>query len=176
MDFIDCSSICLETKVKITNPDGSDLGADAKVCLIDGFAHRMIARHSLHMNGTLVENSSFFGLTNSIKSYLSMSKNTIDSGGANMQYKSMDTDIVDTFDLNYFVKNSDSELESIGKCKSKIIHSMTPLLLDISSTGQYLVNSCDLRLRLDFAPASLLINSPDKPEYDYKGLSYERAV
>ena len=168
VDFIDCASICLETKIKITSPNGVNLPPEAKISLIDGFSHRLISRHSLHINGCLTENSSHFGLTSSIKSYLSMSKNVLDSSGANMLYKSMDTDIVDTFDANYFIKNSENELGLIKKCKNGIIHTMSPLLLDIASTGQYLINSCDLRLRLDFSPASLLINSPDNIAYDYK--------
>ena len=45
---------------------------------------------------------------------------------------------------------------------------MSPLFLDISSAGQYLVNSCDARLRIDFSPASLLINTSDDEKYSYK--------
>ena len=85
-----------------------------------------------------------------------------------MMYKSLDTDIFQSFDANYFIRNSLDEVELFTKCKKKIIHSMTPLLLDISSSGQYLINSCDARLRLDFSPAALLINTSDAEEYDYK--------
>ena len=166
-EFFDLESFALEAKIRIIDGEGNNITADANVSLIDGFGHRLISRQSLYLNGSLVEQNSYFGLYNAIKTYLTMPRSALSTSGRNMLYKSLETPIHDVISLNSFTAPSITEVLDQKRCL-KVIHTVTPLLLDVSSSGQYLLNSCDARLRLDLSPASLLINSHDSEKYGYK--------
>ena len=90
-----------------------------------------------------------------------MSKGKIDTIGRNMYYKNLSVEIEDVFKDGSF-KN---EMDIVKECKSGL-HLLTPITLDISSSGFYLMNGVEMRLRFDLAPASVVINSHED-EYKY---------
>lgn len=168
-EFFDCKSLSLELKVKITKADGGDLPDNASITLVDGFAHRLLSRSSVFLNSTPCESNAFFGLYNTLKSYLSLGKSSLDSDGRNMYYKSLDTKSPKTFNAPYFVQANlpKDEKEIINDVKG-IIHTVCPINLDISDANFYLLNGVNMRIRFDLAPASVLLNTIDDENYKYQ--------
>ena len=167
-EFLDCTSLALEMKMKIVDSKGEAPGEDAKISVIDGLGHRILSRMTLYFNGIPIETNNFFGLWSALKTYTSMSKDKLDSVGRNMFYKSLSHDIIGTFNSTNFPTTSDNDEQKIAaQCKS-ILHFVTPLHLDVGTGDFYLMNGVDVRLRFDLSPASLLINSTDNVEYNYK--------
>ena len=165
-EFYDLSSFALELKIKLKNPNGSDLGPESKVSLIDGAGHRILSRCTLFLNGTACESSAYFGLYNTIKTYLNMGKDDLQSVGRNMYYKSMSTKIEDKIDASSFANLSSDEVLMQDECKG-MVHMMVPLCMDLSSSDFYLMNGVDIRLRFDLSSPRLLINSNDGKDYKY---------
>ena len=73
-ELIDCNSFALEMKIKLVKPDGSELDDNDKVNVIDGLGHRILSRCTIFLNGVPCESNSYFGLYNSINTYISMGK------------------------------------------------------------------------------------------------------
>ena len=167
-EFIDLNSFVMEVKLRITTVDGKILEKGNHVSVVDGCGHRLLSRFTLFLNGAPVESNSYFGLYNSLRTYTSMPRGKLDGIGRNMYYKTLSTDIDEEFTENSFIDNliSMDEKKIIKECKS-VLHMMTPLHFDMSSSGFYLLNGVDVRLRFDLAPASVLLNSYDDAHYRY---------
>ena len=159
-EFFDLNSFTLELKIKINNPNGEDLGKDTKLTVIDGLGHRILSKCTLFLNGTPCESNSYFGLFNTIKSYLNMDKEVLSSIGRNMYYKDIKTTIHDNISNDSFTNLTKDE-ENIQQECMDIIHLMIPLTLDLSSSNFYLMNGVDIRLRFDLSPPNIVINSSD---------------
>ena len=166
--FLDLSHLTLEMKVQFTNANNTAIEPAKNLSLVDGFFHRMFKSHSVFLNGTQVEASNNFGLLNNIKTFTNMSKMNIDTIGRGMFYKNLDIPIPNTLATDYFEpanihqKESDIVRESHG-----VVQAVGPLLLGISDADQYLLDKISMRVRLDLAPASVLINSNDTEEFKY---------
>ena len=169
-EFLDLSSLFLETKIRITKADGSPLDDDSHVSLIDGAADRLFTRSSVFLNGTAIESNPYFGLYKSLKSYLSMNVNELKSIGRNSFYKDYNgLPIPSKITKNEFdaTKISKDEVQIIEQCKSTLDF-ITNLHLDISSSHIYLLDGVDLRIRLDLCNPDLLINTYDTEKYIFK--------
>ena len=68
-EFYDLRYFALVLKKKLKIPNGSDLGPETKVSLIDEAGYRFFSRCTLFLNGTACESSAYFGLYNTIKTY-----------------------------------------------------------------------------------------------------------
>ena len=165
-EFIDLSAIQIEVKVRVCKPDGSNLTDDSAVSLTDGFLHRLFKSHSLFLNSVQVEGCSEFGLYNTIKTYLNMSKSELQSRGRNMLYKSENTKIVETITDAYFVLAGSDEKTIISQAKG-VIHAKGPLMLDICDVDTFLLNDVNIRLRFELSPASLVLLCCDGINYSY---------
>ena len=162
-EMVDLSSIALEVKGSIVKGDGTALAAADNVTLVDGFHHRLIASHSLSLNGTEVESNSSFGLYNNIKVITQMGKSNVDTIGRCMFYKTLDTKIPSEILASYFsTQLPASERDIVSDAKNGTIHSVGPLLLDIADADNFLLPGIDVRLRLDLASPSILINSANE--------------
>ena len=166
-ELFDCNAFALEMKIKIIKPDGSDVDNTANITVIDGLGHRILSRCTIFLNGVPSESNSYFGLYNSINTYLSMGKGSLSSIGRNMYYKDIHSKIDSKIDAATFANHNADEKEIERECKN-IIHMMTPLKFNISSADFYLLNGVDMRLRFDLAPAKLIINSYDEVDYRYE--------
>ena len=165
-EFFDLKSFALELKIEIRKNDGTELVAGSKLSLIDGAGHRILSKCSLFLNGTPCESNSYFGLYNTVKSYLQMSKDDLKTIGRNMYYKDISTKIYDVFTADSFVNQSEDETDIQAECKDSI-HMMVPLGMEMSSAGIFLMNGVDIRLRFDLCSPNLLINAPDETGYKY---------
>ena len=165
-EFYDLNSFALELKIKILNENGGALTPESKLSLIDGAGHRILSRCSLFLNGTACQSSAYFGLYNTIKSYLNMGKDDLESIGRNMYYKSLSTKIFDKIEATSFENLNSDETLIQSECKD-VIHMTVPLCLDLSSADFYLLNGVDVRLRFDLSSPNLIINSNDGRDYKY---------
>ena len=165
-EFIDLTSFVMEVKLNITDAEGKVLDDTKHVSIVDGCGHRLLTRFTLFLNGAPVESNSYFGLYNMVKTYTSMSRGNLDGLGRNMYYKNMSTKIDEVITAESFTNMTSDEESIVKECKSTI-HMMTPLHFDMSTSGFYLLNGVDVRLRFDLASASILINSYDEDNYKY---------
>ena len=163
-EFFDTNSFALETKIKFLKADGTDLDDTCNVATVDGIAIRMISRCSVYLNGVQVQANPFNGITNMIHAYLTMNKDSVASVGRAMLINSVDSIIHDKLTTAKFAQVSNSK-KDIAK---NVMHLITPLNLDIASSDFWLLSNVDIRLRLDLAPASVLINAYDDNDYKYE--------
>lgn len=163
-EFFDTNSFALETKIKFFKADGSDLDNDCHIVAIDGLAHRMISRCSVFLNGVQIQNNPYFGICNVVQAYLSMNKDALPSAGRTMLFKPLETRIDDKLAASQFTDVSASEKNIVRKT----MHLITPLNLDIASADFWMLSNVDIRIRLDLAPASILINAYDDNQYTYE--------
>ena len=168
-ELVDANSFMLESKLKITKGSGADLDDACNVTVIDGLAHRLFQKSTLYFNNTPIEGNTEFGLYNALKTYLSMGHNEITGRGRNMYYKDYrESDIIDKLTTDHFKKGyATRNEESIREDCKKTLHFMTPLMFDFASAQTYLLDGIDIKIRLDLAPPSLVINSPDAERYVY---------
>jgi len=168
-EFVDLSSIYVEMKMKIVNEDGSSLDDSKNVSLVDGVANRIFTRSSVYLNSIAVESNSSYGICGVLKNYMNLSKESIDGVGRNMYYKSLDSKIYDLFVADAFKKENITrdETDIIADCK-KVVHMICPLQLDISTANIYLLNAVNIRIRLDLASPSMIINTYDTEKYKYR--------
>ena len=99
-----------------------------------------------------------------IHAYLTMNKDSVASVGRAMLINSVDSIIHDKLTTAKFAQVSNSK-KDIAK---NVMHLITPLNLDIASSDFWLLSNVDIRLRLDLAPASVLINAYDDNDYKYE--------
>ena len=76
-EFIDYNAFIVETKTKIVTPDGKSVSDNSKFTVIDGLGDRILPIYTLLLNWVPCESNSHFGLHNDIKSYTSMSKDSL---------------------------------------------------------------------------------------------------
>ena len=69
------------------NQIGGDLDDNVKVNVIDGLGHRILSLCTIFLNSVPCESNSYFGLYNSINTYISMGKDSLSSLGRNIYYK-----------------------------------------------------------------------------------------
>ena len=170
-EFFDLQSFAIETKIKLVKGANLDIAKEDNVSVIDGLGHRLFSKCTVFFNGTPVSGNTYFGLHNSVRTYLTMGEHSLRSTGRLMYYKSIDTDIEDEITMKNFEigKITKDERTVIDECKT-VLHTLTPLDLDIASANFYLLNGVDIRIRLDLAPRELIINAPDGASKQY---SYE---
>lgn len=166
--FIDMSTISLEMKIQFTNANNTPIENTKNISLVDGFFHRILKSHSVFLNGTQVESSNNFGLLNNVKTYIQMNKNNVDTLGRNMFYKNLNVPIPSVITGDYFDgERIDTHEADIVREAHGRIHAVGPLLLDLSCLNTYLLDKVSVRIRLDLAPANVLINSHDKEAFKY---------
>ena len=62
--------------------------------------------------------------------------------------------------------NENDDKKEIEKDCKNILHMMTSLKFNISSADFYVLNGIDVRVRLDLAPAKLILKSYDNVDYN----------
>jgi hypothetical protein len=163
-EFIDLSSLALEMKINVTNADGTALTNANHVTLVDGWGHRILQSHSVYLNGVQTEGNSISGMLNTVKIYTQHESVHADGFLRNMGYKDRSETIRDTVDDNYFTAANMHSNESriVTNLKNRgLVHAMTLLNTDLSTSGSYLCDLVEYRIRIDLAPASVIIHSHD---------------
>ena len=168
-EFYNFNEIALELKVRFLKEDGTPVDNTDNISFIDGISDRIINRHSVFMNGVQVEGQSYYGLVQSIKKYTSLNNDTLYSRGWLLGYKSLYSSTQRVYDAAYFGNDGGCEQERdfIAAAKNTC-HFMAPLNLDIASANTYILNGVGVRIRLELAPPSVVINSSDNSRYRYR--------
>ena len=93
----------LESKLMIRKANGYELDDTCNVTVIDGLAHRLFQKSTLHFNNTPVEGNTEFGVYNALRIYLSIKYNEITGRGRNMYYKDYrESHIIDKITNDHF--------------------------------------------------------------------------
>ena len=105
--------------------DESDLDDSVKVSVIDGSDHRIWSRCTIILNSEPCKSNSYFGLYNSINTYISMRKHSLSSLGRNMYYKDMHIKNWWYNRCYYFCESDGWWTQEIDKHSKNILHMMT---------------------------------------------------
>ena len=169
-EFINVENIFLEVKLDTVNANGEALNDAARVSVIDGLGHNLIARSTVYLNSTICESNSFKGIWEYVKSITSASVNEQYSLLRANYYKNLTGKCVDTIVQDYFTDaNTSSEEKEIISEVKRGLHLMVPVNLNISSSDFYLLDNVELRIRLDLNPSSyVLLTDQADQTYSYK--------
>ena len=156
--FINLNDIVLEIKGSVAKSDGSAWIDSDKLDFASNGLHSMIKSAQVYMNGTLVESNQYYAHTAMIKALTSFRKNDLDSFGRLMGLHG-GTDGVSSYNQAYFDGLNDKAKTRIADLKSRGFHFKGKLYLDISTVSQYLLNSVEIRIKLELNSDQLIINS-----------------
>lgn len=160
--FLDLSTLTLELYVSVTKTDGSKLGEDDHMIFANGLSNTMFKTCACYFNEQLVESNALFNYHSFLKMVTTLSQDKVDSIGNNaFFYRDYEGEsgIVDKFTDTFFTSASKYEKDLITSCKTHGLSMTAPLLCDVSSLDAYLLDSVDVRLRLELANKSWIINS-----------------
>ncbi len=125
-----------------------------------------------YFNEQLVESSSLFNYHAFIKMITTIPQDKIDSIGR-VAFYHRDYDgskgIINKFDEDYFTGGNKDEKQMMKDCKTHGISMTAPLFSDISSLDAYLLDSVDVRIRLELANKTWILNShQDASSFKFK--------
>ena len=159
--FLDMSSLTLDLEISIVKEDGSKLTDADHVIFTNGLSNTLFKSCSCYLNEQMVESNALFNYHSFIKMITSISPEKIDFLGrsAFLYRDDMGTSgILDKFTENDFTNANDVEKSVIKKCK-KVISLTAPLFLDLTTLDAYLLDRTDVRIRLEIANKSWVLNT-----------------
>ena len=160
--FLDLSTLALELRVGVSKTDGTELSDTDHVVFANGLSNTMFKSCTCYLNEQMVESNALFNYHSFIKMITSVSQDKLDSVGmTSFYYRDYEgaKGIVDTYTEDYFTGGNKTEKEMIGNCENHGLSMTAPLLLDISSLDAYLLDSVDVRIRLELANKSWILNT-----------------
>ena len=160
--FIDLSSIVLEMKMLLEPTGGGTVDDAINVGLVNGLSNTLFKSISFFINDKLIESNPIFNYTSYVKMLLSIKGDNIDSFGK-CGFFHDDANAVDGVTKEYtdtiFKKAGSIERKLMASLKSDGVNVCFPLLTDVASLDMYLLDSVDLRIRLEMANNSWIMNS-----------------
>ena len=160
LEFFDLESLVLEARLDIEKEDKTALKATDTFTIVDGCGDMLLEKSTVHLNSVPVENNSYYGIYNLIKTYTEMSKNDLLTIGACIGYKSLDLKPVDTLTTATDALDTNHEQAIRQRCRTGF-HLSIPIKVDICSSKQFLLNGVEIRIRFDLASPKKIINSSD---------------
>lgn len=160
--FLDLSTLTLDMKVSVTVTDGSNLTTTDYVMLANGLSNTLFKSCTCYFNEQMVESNALYNYHSFIKMITTVSENKMDSiGRTSFYYRDYKgaKGIVDTYTEDYFTGGSEFEKKLAKNCKEHGLSLTAPLFLDIASLDAYLLDSTDLRIRLELANNSWIMNT-----------------
>ena len=158
--FIDMSSLVLEMVIKVTK-GGVDLADADNILFVNGLSNTMFKSVTVFLNDKVIESSPIYGYTSFtklLKSFKRSNMHNIGKCGFFYDDSIGVGGVKDTFNAAIFTDEGSLEGEISGKIKSDGIHLCFPLLLDLSSLDMYLLDSIDVRIRLEMASNQWIMN------------------
>ena len=160
--FLDLSTLTIDLMVSVSSSDGSTLSDTDYVMFVNGLSNTLFKSCTCYFNEQMIESNALFNYHSFIKMITTISKEKMDSiGGASFYYRDYEgaKGIVDTYTEEYFTGGNAFEKTLAKTCKAQGISMTAPLLLDISSLDAYLLDSTDVRIRLELANNSWIMNT-----------------
>lgn len=164
--FIDLASLLLELVVKPVNvKDGSDVGGDVNIALVNGLSNTLFKSVSVFINEKMVESNPLYNYTAYMKFLKSMNANNINTiGKCGFFYDDENSaGVTKTYAADTFTTATNIEHKLMSSIKSDGVATCFPLLLDIASLDMYLLDNVDVRIRLETASNAWLIKSNSNP-------------
>ncbi|XP_068240853.1 uncharacterized protein F54H12.2-like [Palaemon carinicauda] len=159
--LIDLASLAIELHLKVTAPDGSALGDDTDVIFVNALANTIFKSSQVYIGERLVESNPHFNYWSFIKLLTTAKSHTVKTIGR-LGYLFQDykgTSISNVLPADYFTKLNKMEKEWVTKGKREGLHIIHPLMLDVASVDEYLMDNTDVRIKLELAPNAWFINS-----------------
>ncbi|XP_068235467.1 uncharacterized protein [Palaemon carinicauda] len=164
--LIDLASLSIELHLKVTAPDGSMLGDDVNVVFVNGLANTIFKSSQVYIGERLVESNPYFNYWSFIKLLATAKSHTVKTVGR-LGYVFQDykgTSISNVLPDDYFTKLNKMEKEWLDKGKREGLHLIHPLMLDVASVDEYLMDNIDIRIKLELAPNAWFLNSTAQAE------------
>ena len=158
--FIDMSSLVLEMSIKVSRGD-VDLTDVDNISFINGLSNTMFKSVTVFLNDKMVESNPIYGYTAFTKLLKSFKRSTMQNiGKCGLFYDdNKGTNVKNVFTAQSFTQDGSLEGVMSRKIKSRGLHLCFPLLLDLSSLDMYLLDSIDVRIRLEMANNSWITNT-----------------
>lgn len=161
--FIDMSSLVLEMSIKVTK-GGTQLQDGDNIMLVNGLGNTIFKSVTVFLNEKMVESNPIYGYTSFSKMLKSCKRSTMYNIGKCAFFYD-DDDCIGNI-KNVFLPTTFTTAETLeGKMSQDIkLHGINicfPLLLDLCSLDMYLLDSVDVRIRLEMGDNSWIMNTND---------------
>ena len=159
--FIDMSSLVLEMCIKVTK-GGDELQDADNIMFVNGLSNTIFKSVTVFLNEKMVESNPIYGYTSFSKLLKSCKRSTMyNIGKCGFFYDDASGigGIKDVFLPATFTTADSLEGQMSRKIKSEGINICFPLLLDLCSLDMYLLDSVDVRIRLEMANNSWIMNT-----------------
>lgn len=151
--FLDLSSIALELCITVARA-GVRLADDVHIALVNGISNTLFKSVSVFLNEKLVESCPVFNYQSYIKMLKSVKTSALPTVGISGFFHddfNVTHGVTQTYTAASFGQLSRWESRVLSSIKAGGIHTYFPLLIDLASIDMYLLDSVDLRIRLEMA-------------------------
>ena len=154
----------MELQLKpMSSIDGSSLKEEDLISLVNGLSNTIFKSVTVFLNDKMVESNPFFNYSSYVKLLKQLDKTQTDRYGSCVFFydNHNSAGVTDKYTDDVFKKSpSNVEARLLNKVKGGKISLCFPLLLDISTIDMYLLDSVDVRIRLELANQDWIIKSP----------------
>ena len=159
--LIDLSNLALEIQGHIDNADGTKTKATDHASLIDAAFHTMFKSISIYLNNAQVETCSMQGFRSYLKLLMNLPEHSKSTLLKTMGYTSSKSI------PNKIVEASFTGTNALTTVDEKGFNFMSPIMCDIADCDAYLLDSIEIRIRLELASNKFILNT-DKSDANQK--------
>lgn len=159
--FLDLSSLTLELAMSVTR-GGNMLTPAQNLGVVNGISNTLFKSVSVFLNDRMIESCPLYNYLAYVKMLTGIRPESLKGAGrCGYFFDDYDEGLGITYEYTdqTFQEGDRWEVTRMGDLKSNGIHTCFPLLLDITSVDMYLLDSVDLRIRLEMANKSWLMNA-----------------
>ena len=159
--FIDLTSLLIEMKLVLKQKDGSELPDTLNIGVVNGLSNTLFKSVSVFINDKMIESNPLFNYTSYLKMLMNINKDNLKSFGkcGFFHDDANSGTVTKTYIPDTFTSSTNLENKLLTDLRSQGIDICFPLLLDSTSLDMYLLDAVDLRIRLEMANNSWLLNS-----------------
>ena len=160
--FLDLSSLLLEINVKpVRTANGAAVADALNIALVNGLANTLFKSATVFINEKMVESNPLYNYTSYIKLLKSMNKEALDKIGKCCYFfdDANNGVVTNTYAAATFTTATNIENKLMSDLKANGVDLCFPLLTDASTLDMYLLDSVDVRIRLELANNDWLIKS-----------------
>lgn len=152
--FLDLTSLALEMNINITKEDGSALGDGDKAIFVNSVSQTIFKSVCLYLNEQLIESNPFYSYAGYIKLLTHLSPSKLDTLGRIAFFRNNETtsSTITAADFDAITKDEGKLTNEVNTC--------FPLMLDVSSFHEYILDSVECRLRLELHSPAWAIMTP----------------
>lgn len=169
--FLDLSTLAIELDLTLHTSDGASLTETDHVMFANGISNTLFKSCVCYLNEQLVESSGLYNYHSFIKMITNIGSDRMSTLGRSMFYYPdyEGSGVKEVFDEAYFTGGNKTEKEVIKKVKARGLTLMAPLFMDIATIDQFLLDNINVRIRLELANKSWILNTPlDGNTYQYR--------